>query len=319
MKNYYIYLFLLTLFLCGRNENAIAQNLVPNPSFEDSLNCSGPWNGNCNLEIAHPWFNPSHGTPDYFSSYPFCGYSTVVGMQVPKSGSAYAGLYGQFVEFREYIEIPLLDSLLANHWYCIGFYISKSNFCSGAIDRIGAYLSNDSLLSTNAYHFAVTPQVESPQGILITDTTNWILVSGLYIAIGGEKFLTIGNFRDTTSTLFQNVDSANINCTHAYYLIDDVFVMDCDSLSSNPNTLNSTNNMMISIYQDNMKIKINNKLGRQGHLKILDMTGKLIQDYIIDSETETLIISKSQFKSQIYLVHYTDESVTYTKKILITN
>ncbi|MBL0343108.1 MAG: T9SS type A sorting domain-containing protein [Bacteroidetes bacterium] len=311
-------LFLISCLNYG-DQKVFGQNLVPNPSFEDTLNCNGPWNCNCYLEIAIPWFNPNIETSDIFTPFPLCGYSTNSGMQLPRTGNVYAGFFGQLGETREYLEIPLFDSLLANQWYCIGFYFSKSDFCSGAIDRIGAYLSHDSLISTNPYHFAVNPQVESPQGALLTDTINWILVSGLYKAIGGEKFLTIGNFRDTASTLYQNVDSSNILCNHAYYLIDDVVVTACDSLTSHSNLENGTNGILISYNQDNLHIYLGNKLGRQGLIKIFDVSGKLIKECSIDSKTDSLIISKSQFKSQIYFIQYIDTNGTYSKKILILN
>ena len=308
----------LLLFIVNSNKTK-AQNLVPNPSFEDTLNCSGPWNCNCFLEIAYPWFNPNTATSDIFTTYPSCGYSTSAGMQFPKSGNSYAGFFAQFNESRDYLEIALFDSLLVDQWYCVSFYVSKSNFCSGAIDRIGAYLSQDSLLSTNPMHFAVTPQIESSQGVLLTDTTNWILISGHYKALGGEKFLTIGNFRDTSSTLFQNIDSTNSICYYAYYLIDDVAITVCDSLTLLSQINNYTNNIWITYSVDNLQFNINNKLGRQGHLKVFDVSGKLIKEYLLNSQTESIIISKSIFKSSFYLIQYIDSKNTYSKKIIIIN
>src|SRR3990172_5781652 len=58
----------------------------------------------------------------------------------------------------------------------------------------------------------------------ISDTTNWVLVSGEFVATGAEKFMTIGNFYNDLNTNTQNVNpSATQN--YSYYYIDDVSVM----------------------------------------------------------------------------------------------
>ncbi len=40
--------------------------------------------------------------------------------------------------------------------------------------------------------FSYTPQIN--ETTVITDTANWTLVSGLFIANGGEQYIIIGNF-----------------------------------------------------------------------------------------------------------------------------
>ncbi|CAN5572853.1 hypothetical protein BH11BAC2_BH11BAC2_03600 [soil metagenome] len=102
------------------------QNLVPNPSFEDTTN----WNNWYVLNGSTPWFNPTSASPDYFSIYP--NYGQLVpnngnkGYQLPKTGNAFAGLFTFFGgETREYLEIELFDSLKANQTYFVEFYISR--------------------------------------------------------------------------------------------------------------------------------------------------------------------------------------------------
>ena len=53
---------------------ATSQNLVLNPSFEDTITCPiGTWAMQCRY-----WYSASGGSPDYFSEQPdiFCGTST---------------------------------------------------------------------------------------------------------------------------------------------------------------------------------------------------------------------------------------------------
>ena len=44
----------------------------------------------------------------------------------------------------------------------------------------------------------VTPQVYYSDSNFISDTVNWIVISGDFISKGGEEYLTIGMFTDTT-------------------------------------------------------------------------------------------------------------------------
>ncbi|MFZ1333309.1 MAG: hypothetical protein WAR83_14030, partial [Flavobacteriales bacterium] len=44
----------------------MAQNLVPNPSFEDTMNCD--IETQCMLLKAAEWYNPNTGTPDLFDA-----------------------------------------------------------------------------------------------------------------------------------------------------------------------------------------------------------------------------------------------------------
>lgn len=316
MKILYKFISIFSFCILGFQFEGLCQyNLVPNPSFEDTLNCYGPWNCNCSLEIAFPWFNPTQGTADIFTSFSSCGYSANLAMQMPRTGQVFAGLYAEVGELREYIEIKLNDSLLSNHVYCIGFYISKSNFCSGAIDRIGAYLSHDSLISLNAFNFPVIPQIESAQGSLLADTVNWISISGMYYALGGEKFLTIGNFRDSSSTLFQNMDSSHIGCQHAYYLIDDVYIYNCDSVSA-VNEINSINAFDIYYTDENIHIKVNTNIPQVTY-KITDIQGKEVRSADVSKADSIFEISKNSLNKGLYLFNLKSANFDITKKFVV--
>src|SRR5438093_448569 len=103
-------------------------NLVPNYSFEDTLNCA-TWVGGPN--VAYPWFNPTIATPDYYTIYTSCGIpqpSSANGYQFPKTGDAYMGigLYNS-AGGREYIEAQLDSPLVSGNKYCVSFYINRAN------------------------------------------------------------------------------------------------------------------------------------------------------------------------------------------------
>src|SRR5690242_12469933 len=106
-----------------------SQNLVPNPSFEDTIPCSswfppGP---------VTDWFNSNNSTPDWFGAASTCTDvtpSNVFGFQFPHTGIAYCGFFSfddVIPNAREYISCHLIQILQQNKKYCVGFYVSNSD------------------------------------------------------------------------------------------------------------------------------------------------------------------------------------------------
>lgn len=159
------------------------------------------------------------------------------GYQKPKSGTAYAGLglYGYWLGClpsygREYLQGKLSDTLKSNKKYCISLYVSLADSSYYATDDIGLYFSNikvsdTSLTSTFCVNFPYIPQIINPKGNFITDTINWTLIKGLYIAQGGERYLTIGNFAGDTLDLIKTGCIPQKVQIGAYYYLDDVSVV----------------------------------------------------------------------------------------------
>lgn len=229
-----IFTFILKQPLSGQT------NLVPNPSFEIYTTCP-TFPGQ--VYFATPWFQPNtfFGTVTtacsselYHICSPFGPVSVPVnnysGHQAPRTGSGYAGFglrNSGAITSVEYIETSLSSSLLQGKTYCIEFYVSLADSTSYAISNFGVYFSNDSLLYNSSIYsnIPVIPQIENPSSNVVIDKDNWILISGQFIAAGGEKFMTIGNFRDNASTPFTNVGGAYLL---AYYYFDDISVICCD-------------------------------------------------------------------------------------------
>jgi len=138
--------------------------------------------------------------------------------------------YNQFTNYRQYIEVKLLDTLLANQEYCVEFYVSLCNNSFYGIDQIGACLTADTLnCSPQSFSCLInaTPQIKSPVGIPILDTLNWIKINGKFTAVGNEQYITIGNFYPDSLLTKAINNSALQNST--FYYIDDVSVTLCDS------------------------------------------------------------------------------------------
>ena len=308
MRKIFIVIFLYLV------SNANAQNLVLNPSFEDTIAC--PTTTAIPMQCKY-WYTANIGSPDYFSEQPdiFCGTSPVplsnAGYQYARTGIAYVGLVTlmqplnpNYLNRREYIGGELSDTLKQGHEYCVSFYISVAEELKYVTDGIGLYLSIDSAVDyTINTNLPFVPQISNPSGNIIYDTLNWVQISGTYIANGGEKYFTIGNFKDDANTL---IDSINNNVPQSRYVsylfIDDVSVIDCtvgigevnDNLSSGKLYPNPANTVVY--YEDNL-----NDI-EKGIIQLQDISGRNLKEYNLKSGVNRITISVSDLAKGIYMV-----------------
>jgi hypothetical protein len=208
MKTLFCFVFVIVCVVCNAQ-----QNLVPNPSFEEYTTC--PNNGG-QLEYALYWTNPLIGTtPDYLNSCGAATYSVpsnALGYEPAHSGVAYTAIvtarYSPFSpegnNYREYLQVELLDTLKSGIDYCFRFYVSACDSAHYVTNNIGIYFSSIEVHDTCYCNLNYIPQFEN-------DSTNniskigWTEISGTYKAVGGEKYIIIGNFRDTSNTVAINV------------------------------------------------------------------------------------------------------------------
>ncbi|MBL7890399.1 MAG: gliding motility-associated C-terminal domain-containing protein [Bacteroidia bacterium] len=218
-------------------------NLVRNPSFEDTISCPTVW-GNITPFLKY-WHNPTDCSPDYYNACAADGSSCDVPynlgyMQYPRTGNAYCGIYGYGTasppsDVREYIQGELIDTLAAGKNYCVSFYVNLANLSRYSISNIGAYFSNNLIsISNSCLNLPFTPQIISNPSVQLTDTVNWMIISGEFIANGDEQYITIGNFYSNTNTdtlMFNPSPFGTANI--AYYYIEDVSVVCCDCEQEN--------------------------------------------------------------------------------------
>ncbi len=235
--------FILFLFSYGIQGWITAQNLVPNGDFEYYTSCP-TWSNQ--IYSAFPWYDPNGATPDYFNA---CALPTSY-MSVPDqllgvwqyahSGVAYAGLitgqgFGFGSNYREYIQVLLTDTLIYQKCYAICFYVNLYNKLKYGANNLGAYISQTAVTSIAPSPIPVAPQILLSGNSPIVDTVNWIQISGLYHANGGEQYITIGNFNYDSTTVTQIVD-ANSSWNAAYYYIDDVSVYEIKTSNAGRDT-----------------------------------------------------------------------------------
>jgi len=230
-------MYLILLFAFALIVKANAQvNLVPNPSFEAMF---GSYCVGGSIDGTPPWVSATGGSPDCFKTCatlqpPWLVPQNMFGYQWPRTGIGYAGL-GFFKgdltypNSREYIQVQLTDSLIKDRKYNVSFFVNLSDSSWYATDDLGAYFSDTAIhkpLGDLSPFSNFIPQIANLQGNFLADKINWTEISGIYIAHGGEKFITIGNFYNdaNTDTIFSDGGSVNNPHPYLYYYIDDVSV-----------------------------------------------------------------------------------------------
>jgi hypothetical protein len=209
-----------------------AQNLIPNGSFEDYSGCPVNYS---EIDSALYWTTPTAiSSSDYYNECATPGSNVSVpdngtGYQEAYSGVAYSGIYLIYppsANYREYLEVMLPDSLHANTCYHFEMVVNLTNTCQYTTDAIGAYFSDTAITGLiNFSPIPLTPQV-SNSSMNLLDTLNWTLVSGEFLASGGEKYLIIGNFADDNNTpLYLTDPSAPFDFVYA--LVDNVLLVPC--------------------------------------------------------------------------------------------
>lgn len=221
---------IVIFIMCFTKLIAQGQNLVPNGSFETYSVCVTDLD---QLNRATPWVKPAQGTSDFFNACWTSGPlmadvpTNTCGFQNANTGSGYGGFIpyaGNFpADWREYLQVQLSSSLTSGQQYNVSFYVSFADNYSDAVDGIGLYFSNTAISAANASPLPYVPQITNPAGNVISDMSNWTLISGTYTATGTENYITIGNFKNDASTTI-STGVGGMTFFGSYYYIDDVCV-----------------------------------------------------------------------------------------------
>ena len=274
----------IALLLCANV--CVAQNLVPNPSFEIYSIC--PSNGE-QIYYCSDWSGAGDSTnglstPDYFNT---CSLNPNItppqvswGYQYPHSGNAFSNIIVFRENFlrREYVQARLSDSLLIGQVYYISFYASLAG-ASGyliASNKVGALFTNykfeypDYAVPNNFAHVYTNH--------IITDTLNWYHFTGTFIADSNYKYITIGNFYDDLNT--DTIDLGGLVSQHSSYFIDDVCVSMDSILCFGLTSFDIVDETVFSVYPNPAEsyIRINGRCKKVFNILVYNMIGDKIYE-----------------------------------------
>jgi hypothetical protein len=229
-----VFFLLIGLPLAGQT------NLVQNPSFEVIDSC--PYNQN-QVHFASPW--DGLFTPELYNTCSGAASCSVpqnwTGYQFPHSGNGYAGLScynywynGSNINVREYLRGQMIDTLKSGRKYCAEFYVSRADASFWAINRIGMYISGSPIPNDGQGDtINVIPQIEFDPNAILTDTLEWVRISGQFEAQGGERYIAIGNFYSDNSTDTLSNLGVFIWC---YFYVDDVALYELSECNAGNDT-----------------------------------------------------------------------------------
>ncbi|MEM8509566.1 MAG: OmpA family protein [Bacteroidota bacterium] len=210
------------------------QNLVKNPSFENYVECPEAL-GVFHQLVTH-WSTPTEGSSDYFNtcSKIMGAPENFNGVQYPKDGAAYAGVYFYAPgDYREYLQAPLHRTLRKGRRYQLEFYVSLAEGSDFAVRDFGVVFSykpwevatRKTLSKAKRYQAKGNKHyiLELNQTKFHEDKSVWLKINSTFEAKGYENFVTLGNFEDNANT--QKIKTKRKETKKgAYYYIDAVAI-----------------------------------------------------------------------------------------------
>ena len=225
-----VYKLIFPLLFCMTLKGQLIRDYVVNGSYEKLSDCTNPpvlknaigWaaidsifyaaviNHKCNFRVpktTNTWQFPNFGNGYAITTFYWPGLA------------------------RGYMRNRLRSTLIANHAYCVRFYINIANTSPRGMDGFGAYFADSSLDTITKCTIPLSylnPQVKNPLGNVISDTLNWIPITGTFVATGNEKYMVIGNFLADNAVTTSTINGPFVNEEWTDVCIDDVSCFDID-------------------------------------------------------------------------------------------
>ncbi|HWY35034.1 MAG TPA: hypothetical protein VNX68_10330, partial [Nitrosopumilaceae archaeon] len=181
---YYILVVYVIIFGGFRSysQTVIDKNLVPNSSLENFRKKSG------NIRAAVPW--TPIGSVDYYQEPIKNDTSNLRGGH---TGNCYAGLRFQ-KNYKEFMQVKLAEPLRRGNKYQFEMFVRLGFWSNALIRSLGANFSKGGSQDVNM----VVNKTNTIDTICkkggIGENYQWVRITGVYQADGGEKYMTIGNF-----------------------------------------------------------------------------------------------------------------------------
>jgi hypothetical protein len=324
-------IFIAIIALSGKCKAQL--NLVPNPSFEDTINCYT--SGIAGLNGCLYWYS-CRSSPDYWTD---CSPSD----QIPNIGFAYQYAHSgnKMIGFATYVtsnlippgnfrEIPgvdLIQPTISGQRYYFSMYINQCYnnkplwYCSLGSNRMGVKLTNANY--NQGVPVPINNSLDYVDTVFHTDTLNWTKISGSFLSNGSFTKLMIGNFFDDahTDTINLDNDSVTYQSAAAYYLIDDV-CLSTDSLYAATWTgikENQLSPFSISLFPNpaTSSITIKGISSQFSQYRIIDVQGKvLLNQNFKPNSTNSLNIDVSSLPTNMYIIQFISANEIVCKKFI---
>lgn len=245
-----------SLIRCFSQENTeFRKNLVPNGSFENYRKKSG------NIKNAIPW--QQIASVDYYQE-PISN-DTSLTQKGAFEGNCYAGLRFQ-KKYKEFVQVKLAESLHRGTTYEFEMYVRLAFWSNASLKSLGALFTKVGYKSQSDVQRSALIDTITKKGGLINGY-QWFKISGKYLADGGEKYLTIGNFSPSIQKEMVRMDIFKLGFREAYYFIDDISLIKAKEVIEKVK-VEIVGSFSINEPQDSvLEVKSNIKVGEKVQLK----------------------------------------------------
>lgn len=214
-----------------------AQNLVPNPSFEEHDTCPA-WTGFVSKPL---YWDRWDQDPEYFHAcagdlggadtlldVPWNGFA----WQLAQDGDAYIGMACfQMNDIHELVGASLLQPLEVGETYFVSYWVNLAT--EGSYWETRWACNNQGVLFTMDEHiwsgtvwsvpeFATRNYAHVNNPVVVTDTADWTLVSGTFVADSAYRYIVLGNF--FSDALTDTIHLSTEPSWAAYYFYDAICV-----------------------------------------------------------------------------------------------
>jgi hypothetical protein len=308
-------------------------NLIRNPGLEDHTCCP---NNMGMIDCANYWTQPliDNSTSEYYN---VCGIDSLLSpnllpfWQNAYFGFGYAGIltyaYNGSVnppsDYREYIQGTLSSPLLSEHCYYCQFWVKLFNFKNlfpfCAIDDLSILFTDTLPQKTQFDEMAMyfPAQINNPIGRIISDTSNWTMISDTFTAKGGEKYFTVGTFKlpAQINEICFGGPNYNGNC----YFFDNFSLCPCgDTIPDTTKPLKP----VLEVYPNPAKDELFVLFDRYEQLNTIDLEvynilGELVMNKQVVSSPVKSAINIGQLSSGCYVVVLKSPRSTLYKNRLV--
>ncbi len=208
-KAYILAIISLSSLVFPQQSPEIIKNLVPNGSFENYRKKSG------SIKQAIPW--QQIASVDFYQEPISNDTSRFKGA---RTGKCYAGLRFQ-KKYKEFVQVKFAEPLHRGTTYEYEMYIRLAFWSNACLKSFGALFTKMGYKSKGDVVKSALIDSVSKKGSFINGY-QWFRISGKYLADGGEKYLTIGNFSPNVKKDMVRMNVFKLGFKEAYYFVDDI-------------------------------------------------------------------------------------------------
>ena len=290
----------------------LAQNLVPNGSFEEYNYCPDHWSQFDDNVVA---WSACGNSPDYFNA---CRDSIDLGVplnlfgnQSPSDGFGYAGIatfYQNSPFNREIICAQLTEPLPIGVPVYLSMKVARGGY--GTSQNMSAGWSSKGVGMRLSLEPLDWPPGSYPNGAhlyleeVLLDTSDWTALVGEVISDSAYRYVSIGNFFEDSLSAPVQLDS--IGAWASYVFVDDICVSlefgDCDIVEGITSIGESMECSVVSPFSEQLYLTIGEGLEGPLEVRVFDVNGRLFLSHWLTQGQRSLEWVTADWANGLYLL-----------------